>query len=62
MENNNPDNWEWGFFYYNKNDERSIVPKRIGWGWTLNFAHKKAVIGFILIILIILFSINFLHH
>jgi uncharacterized membrane protein len=36
---NNPDNYKWGIFYYNPDDTRAIVPKRIRWaGWTLNFA------------------------
>jgi len=36
-----------GFFYYNPDDPEPFVPKRYGWGWTLNFAHPaaKAIIG-----------------
>lgn len=36
---NNPENYKWGFFYFNSTDTRFIVPKRIGIGWTLNFAN-----------------------
>jgi len=36
---NDPANYKWGF-YYNKQDARVIVPKRIiGLGWTFNFAQ-----------------------
>lgn len=27
-----------GIFYFNPKDSRVFVPKRFGWGWTLNFA------------------------
>jgi uncharacterized membrane protein len=31
--------WYGGLFYYNPDDPDPFVPKRFGWGWTLNFAH-----------------------
>lgn len=34
--------WKWGMFYYNRNDSSLLVEKRIGLGWTLNFANKWA--------------------
>jgi uncharacterized membrane protein len=34
-----PKNWKLGVIYYNPNDSRSFVPKRVGIGWTLNFAQ-----------------------
>ena len=35
-----PNNWIWGIFYYNKDDNRILPPKRIAWmGWTVNFAN-----------------------
>jgi uncharacterized membrane protein len=37
---NTEDNYKWGLFYFNPDDPRVIVPKRIPWmGWTLNFAR-----------------------
>lgn len=37
-----PNNWKWGSFYYNKEDNRLFPPKRIAWmGWTINFANWK---------------------
>ena len=58
MGNSNPENWKWGVFYYNKNDSRFIVPKQIEiMGWNINFAHTKASLGFILIILIVIFAL-----
>ncbi|MNR46683.1 hypothetical protein D3C85_1656860 [compost metagenome] len=48
---NDPDNWIWGFFYYNPEDSRLFPPKRIKQlGWTLNFANPNAV--FLVIVLI----------
>lgn len=52
----NPNNWK-GIFYVNGKDPRIIVPKlNPSLGWTLNFGHKYAIIGFIIIILIIVIS------
>lgn len=35
----NPDHWRFWIFYYNPADERTLVPKRVGLGWTVNFAR-----------------------
>jgi uncharacterized membrane protein len=32
--------WKWGMFYYNPDDASFFVEKRMGLGWTLNFANK----------------------
>jgi len=49
----NPNNWK-GVFYVNHKDPRIIVPKiNPSFGWTLNFGHKVAYIGIIIIVLII---------
>lgn len=38
-------NWIWGFFYFNKEDKRLFVPKKIEWmGMTFNFANKNWII------------------
>jgi uncharacterized membrane protein len=50
----NPQFYKWGVFYYNPNDERVLVPKRIrSMGWTFNFA-KPEVYHFILIVGIVI--------
>jgi len=37
---NDPDNWKWGFVYFNPKDKRVFVLKRVPWmGITLNFAN-----------------------
>ena len=47
----NPDNWKWGLFYYNKMDKRIFPPKRIpGLGWTVNFANPYSFLTLIGII------------
>jgi uncharacterized membrane protein len=34
--------WHAGIFYYNPADATVLVPKRFGWGWTLNFARPQS--------------------
>ena len=46
-----PNNWIWGIFYYNKEDNRIFSPKRIAWmGWTVNFANPISVSVFLCIL------------
>lgn len=45
-------NWIFGMFYYNKNDPAFMIEKRVGIGYTINFANK---ISLILLVLMILF-------
>jgi len=43
MNTQNPENYKWGLFYFNREDPRAIVPKVNQWmGWTLNFARPEA--------------------
>jgi uncharacterized membrane protein len=36
-------NYKWNIFYYNREDTRIIVPKRVRvFGWSLNFARKES--------------------
>jgi uncharacterized membrane protein len=56
-----PNYWKWGVFYFNPNDPRIFVPKRIEWlGWTLNFAQPVSIIIiggiFFLIILSVVYT------
>jgi uncharacterized membrane protein len=38
----NPQFYKWGIFYYNPEDDRVLVPKRIkAMGWTFNFAKPE---------------------
>ena len=36
-------NWEWGIFYFCRDDKRMFPPKPNGMGWTINFANAKAI-------------------
>jgi len=50
-----PNNWIWGIFYYNKEDKRLLPPKRIPiMGWTVNFANRNSVLLFVFMMLLIL--------
>jgi uncharacterized membrane protein len=50
----NPEFYRWGVFYYNPNDDRVLVPKRLKtMGWTLNFA-RPTVYYFILMVAIVI--------
>jgi len=43
------ENWIWGIFYYNKEDDRIFPPKRIPWmGFTVNFANPKSILAFLM--------------
>jgi uncharacterized membrane protein len=43
---NDPNNWIWGIFYYNKEDSRIFPPKKIEeMGSTINFANSKSVMA-----------------
>ncbi|WP_461790849.1 DUF5808 domain-containing protein [Pedobacter sp.] len=58
FQHGNPDNWKWGIFYYNRQDHRLIVPKRIPvMGWTFNFAHPAGYIFLALVALLIIFQL-----
>jgi uncharacterized membrane protein len=36
------EDYRWGIFYVNPDDPRLWVEKRLGVGWTLNYAHPSA--------------------
>ncbi len=59
-----PENWKWGFFYYNKADKRLMPPKlNPALGFTINFANKWSILlfaGFLFIPLIIMICIALL--
>lgn len=47
----NSNNWKYGFFYYNKEDNRLFVDKKLkDIGATVNFAHPKASLPLIVIL------------
>jgi len=53
FEHDNPENWKWAMFYFNRKDSRLIVPKQVPvLGSTFNFAHP---ISYIFILLIFAF-------
>jgi uncharacterized membrane protein len=35
-------NYRCGIFYFNPEDDRVVVPKRLGWGLTFNFARRAS--------------------
>jgi uncharacterized membrane protein len=45
------EHYKWGLFYVNPEDSRLWVPKRLGLGWTLNFAHGLSWFMLILLLL-----------
>ena len=55
-----PMNYKWGIFYNNKNDIRTVVPKRNrALGWTLNFARPVSYVFMGLFLLIVVGSLIF---
>ncbi|MBV6431252.1 MAG: hypothetical protein IANPNBLG_01381 [Bryobacteraceae bacterium] len=51
-----PSNWRWGVFYHNPDDPNLLVHKRLGAGFTLNFAHPRAKLHALLLAAIIAFT------
>ena len=59
-----PENWKYYCFYFNKNDDRLMVSKRLEWtGVTFNYAKKAAWIWtialFIFFGIILYFAANY---
>jgi len=47
-------NYKFGVFYFNKQDERTVVPKRTRYmGWTFNFARLESYLMLVIIGLVI---------
>jgi uncharacterized membrane protein len=51
--------WKLGLFYYNPDNPRIFVPKRIGIGWTLNFAKWQAKVFVAVIMLLLIITLFF---
>ena len=47
--------YRWGLFYVNPDDPAIWVPKQLGLGWTLNFAHGASWLIMVLLLLPVLF-------
>ncbi len=59
---NDPSNWIWGFIYYNPQDKRILVLKRVRWmGITFNFGHRVSHLILVLILIMIVILIKFGH-
>lgn len=41
------------FIYWNPDDKRIFVPKRLGFGWTVNFANPISILALIGIVIVI---------
>lgn len=53
-------NWKLGIFYFNRNDSRLFVPKRIKiLGWTINFANPLSYV-ILALIFVLAFVLNHL--
>lgn len=55
-----PANWTWGLFYYNKEDKRIFPPKRLQYlGWTINFANPYSYLTLLAIVLLFSYLVNY---
>jgi uncharacterized membrane protein len=58
LNRNNPEFWYWGVFYNNPADDSIWVPKRIGIGYTLNYAHRASwIISFVFLAVTVLIMV-----
>ena len=48
------DTWKAGIIYWNPNDPAIFVPKRVGVGYTLNFANKWSWLAVVALVVIVL--------
>ncbi len=56
-----PNNWKWGVFYFNKDDRRIFPPKKNKYmGWTVNFANPMSILMLFAIIILIRIVVNFI--
>ena len=56
----NPENYKWGFFYFNPKDKRVILPKANPFfGWTVNFGNWQTYLLIVLLILILYLTSQF---
>ncbi len=54
----NFENWKYGVFYFNRNDHRLIVPKKIeSLGRTLNFANPICWVAILIFTALLFYSI-----
>ncbi len=49
--------WYGGLFYYNPDDPAPFIPKRYGWGWTVNFGHPMGKLFLAIMVAMILLPI-----
>lgn len=58
----NSKNYKFGIFYFNQNDSRVLVPRKLSGmpGYTLNFARPVSFLLFAIFIIIIIAAIYFL--
>ncbi len=60
QQDQNPDNWKYGIFYFNQNDKRLFVPKRNpAFGITVNFANPYSYLLFVLLIIMLVCLVKF---
>ncbi|GEM_PF-1328676 len=50
--NNRGNHYKYGFIYYNPSGPSFLVPKRNKLGFTLNFAHKWAMVTLFILIIV----------
>ena len=49
-----PNNWKFGFFYFNKLDKRIFPPKKFkALGWTINFANPISILSLVFIVVLV---------
>jgi uncharacterized membrane protein len=54
--------YKWGIFYVNDKDPRVFVPKRYGFGWTLNFSRSWSYVILISILALAVGDYLYFHH
>jgi len=58
--NDDSKNWKLGIFYFNPKDKRLFPPKRLGLGWTINFANPYSVASMLVVVTLLIVVVNVL--
>ena len=53
-----PNNWIWDIFYFNRDDKRIFPPKRNNFGRTVNFANPISILAMIALIILIVIILH----
>ncbi|MCS4593175.1 hypothetical protein KTJ89_09305 [Brevibacterium sediminis] len=52
-------NWKLGLFYASMRDRAPLIPKRYGWGWTVNFGSPWIWLAGVILVIVVVWAVFF---